>query len=164
MDNYIVINGKKAELTEDQLEKLGIKIKKDTPFARVKFGNNYYITNQECNVIKVVEAVGLFDEAHYNSVNYFNDKGFAKQVTLHQLLYRKLLKYAYENDAADCDWTNGDSEKYFIIWQSDRNKWLVDCACSWKNSSVYFNNRHLAEAAIADVIEPFMREHPDFEW
>ena len=34
MENYIVINGKKAELTEEQLVKLGIKIKKKTPFTR----------------------------------------------------------------------------------------------------------------------------------
>lgn len=27
MENYIVINGKKSELTKEQLEKLGIKIK-----------------------------------------------------------------------------------------------------------------------------------------
>lgn len=32
MENYIVINGKKAELTKEQLEALGIEIEKKDPF------------------------------------------------------------------------------------------------------------------------------------
>lgn len=31
MNNYIVINGKKAELTEEQLKQLGISIEKEKP-------------------------------------------------------------------------------------------------------------------------------------
>lgn len=36
MENYIVINGKKAELTEKQLKQLGINVEvnKETPFTR----------------------------------------------------------------------------------------------------------------------------------
>ena len=41
MENYIVINGKKAELTEEQLEKLGIEVKDDC-FKR-KIGELFFI-------------------------------------------------------------------------------------------------------------------------
>lgn len=35
MENYIVINGRKAELTEEQLKALGIETEKKSPFDRV---------------------------------------------------------------------------------------------------------------------------------
>ena len=34
MTNYICINGKKAELTEEQLKLLGIELPNESPFAR----------------------------------------------------------------------------------------------------------------------------------
>lgn len=40
----------------------------------------------------------MVDEDMYNNTNYFNDEDFTNQVMLHQKLYRKLLKYAYDND------------------------------------------------------------------
>lgn len=81
-------------------------------------------------------------------------KDFAQQVALHQLLYRKLLKYAYENDAAaaDCDWTsNAPPKKFYIIWNADRNKWIVDWHCSLKSNDVYFNKKKIAEQAISKM-------------
>ena len=50
MDNYIVINGKKAELTEEQLEKLGIKIekKRNNPFSsKLKYEEKYFIIDEQ---------------------------------------------------------------------------------------------------------------------
>lgn len=39
--NYIVINGKKAELTEEQLRALGIEKEKNNPFERVNKGGHF---------------------------------------------------------------------------------------------------------------------------
>ena len=30
--------------------------------------------------------------------------------------------------------------------------------------TVYFSNRETAEKAIKEVVEPFMKEHPEFVW
>ena len=43
-ENYIVINGKKAELTEEQLEKLGIKTSNNKRW-RAKENEKYYCVN-----------------------------------------------------------------------------------------------------------------------
>ena len=40
-ENYIVINGKRAELTEEQMKVLGIKVKKN-PFDRDGSNNRCY--------------------------------------------------------------------------------------------------------------------------
>ena len=52
MDNYIVINGKKAELTEEQLEKLGIKVekKRNNPFDNIPQSkwNSLFSVTESC--------------------------------------------------------------------------------------------------------------------
>ena len=95
MDNYIVINGKKAELTEEQLRQLGISVEvnKETPFARHS-DEAYCFINTMNSVVGLYDHNSDFDNALYDKINYFNNYNFATQVALHQLLYRKLLKYA----------------------------------------------------------------------
>ncbi len=44
--NYIVINGKKANLTEDLLKALGIAVSQNNPFRRVSFEESYYYIEQ----------------------------------------------------------------------------------------------------------------------
>ena len=167
MENYIVINGKKAELTEEQLKQLGINVEvnKETPFTRHSGELYWYISpinvitgQRDCN--------DNFDNALSDNINYFNDSKFAQQVALQQLLYRKLLKYAYTHDAFVDDWTDLNSKKYLILQSKDNNNiFYVDWNHRIKHGcSIYFTNNRVAEQAIEDVIKPFMEEHPEFEW
>lgn len=166
-ENYIVINGKKAELTEEQLKALGIEVekKRNNPFNnKFKFKEKYYFTN-------IVDGVSStlfddkFDENFIAAANSFNDKDFANQVYLHELLNRKLLKYAYENDAIVKDWTDLNSRKYFITKNTEDEQLLVNWDYRLKqNCVVYVISREAAEQAIEDVIKPFMEEHPEFIW
>ena len=166
MDNYIVINGKKAELTEEQLKQLGInvEVKKETPFARHS-DEAYCFINTMNSVVGLYDHNSDFDNALYDKINYFNNYNFATQVALHQLLYRKLLKYAYENDAIVKDWTGPHIKKYFIAKNTDKNKLFVDWDYRLKqNCVIYFTSEKVAEQAIKDVVEPFTEEHPEFVW
>lgn len=43
-ENYIVINGKKIELTEEQQKQLGIEPQKKNPFERVPEGEVYFLS------------------------------------------------------------------------------------------------------------------------
>lgn len=164
MDNYIVINGKKAELTDEQLKQLGINIEKETPFTR-KIEETYYSIGASNAVQYDIDNDNCIENVLYEAINYFNDEKFAQQVALHQLLYRKLLKYAYENDAFADDWTDPNSSKYFIIKHTDDNKFCVDWNRTLKHSGVvYFTSEKVTEQAFEDVVKPFMKEHPEFVW
>lgn len=169
MENYIVINGKKAELTEEQLKQLGIevKVKKEALFTRHS-NELYWSINATNGVVGLHDYNVDFDNALYDNVNYFNDYKFAKQVALHQLLYRKLLKYAYDNNAEvtekdlGCD---NDNPKYFIYCELYHNTFHVDSeAHTVTLGMVYFKDETVAEQAIEDVVKPFMIENPEFVW
>lgn len=165
-ENYIVINGKKAKLTEKQLKQLGINVEvnKETPFARHS-DEVYWSINAMNGVAGLHDCNSDFDNTMYDNVNYFNDYKFAEQVALQQLLYRKLLKYAYENDAIVKDWTDPNSKKYFISKSTDTNTFYADWNLTVKHGcDVYFTSNEVTERAIEYLVIPFMKEHPEFVW
>ena len=157
-DNYAVINGKKIELTEKQIKALGFEIRKPL-FERVTDGGPYYFINCYGDI----DADSREDDKLFDNVNYFNDEYFANQVALHQLLYRKLLKFAYENDCEDREWGT-KHEHWHIYYDTDSDKFGIDTNDAFKYQGAYFSAREGAWRAIEEVVKPFMKEHPEFVW
>lgn len=167
MENYIVINGKKIELTEEQLKQLGIEDKKrNNPFDRVDKFEHYHFIPSTDDIDKTTDDYNEVDQLYFDNANYFNDKDFANQVMLHQQLYRKLLKYAYDNEAEDVEWDCNSKQHYYIFFEySDKVFSIATGISIYKNEgSVYFSKQEVAEKAIEDVIKPFIEEHPEFVW
>lgn len=169
MDNYIVINGEKAELTEEQLEKLGIEVekKRNNPFDTEPQRVSVYSIGTVCvedrgtaiNPLSLSTATTLIERA-----NSFNNWEFANQVYLHELLNRKLLKYAWDNEAEDCEWDKLKSH-YYIVFNIEEKRFEIgeNIVCKIANT-VFFSSADIAKKAIEDIIKPFMEEHKDFVW
>lgn len=160
-DNYAVINGKRIELTDEQVKALGIERK--NPFERLTKYSSYYRVTDANQVDDYVETFDGTDNRLYDVANYFNDKSFANQVALHQLLYRKLLKFAYDNGLEDNEWNDRNDHWYIFYSYADE---CFDCVRNngFKSQSVYFSSPEGANRAIKEVVEPFMKEHPEFVW
>lgn len=160
-DNYAVINGKRVELTDEQLKALGIERK--NPFERVNYNEAYYFVKKDGSVSSYTNANDGIDRMLYDATNYFNDKEFANQVALHQLLYRKLLKFAYDNGLEDNEWNDRNDHWYIFYSYADE---CFDCVHNngFKSQSVYFSSPEGASRAIKEVVEPFVKEHPEFVW
>lgn len=130
-----------------------------TPFDRVKERGWYCVIGLKNETLDEWEDNDIFDDKQYECSNYFNDKDFAKQVMLHQLLYRKLLKFKLQRD-------NPIMRERLYYISKDKNALRIkfsepndeNCNC------VYFNSLQVAKQALADVVEPFLKEHPDFIW
>ena len=169
-ENYIVINGKKAELTEEQLKALGIEVeeKRKNPFERVMVGEDYYIIDIVDNVSNSEEREDRFDNVRFDHVNYFNDKAFAKQVALHQLLYRKLLKFAWEHDlirlTEDIDICDSKTVPWVVQYYLEPKCFTSSPTIIPSPIDVLFKTEDAADAAIEEVVKPFVKEHPDFVW
>ena len=180
----LTIDGKEVQLTEEQLRSLGIEIeeKRKNPFDRVAKYNSYYRVTDANQVDDYVETSDGTDNRLYGVANYFNDKQFAKQVALHQLLYRKLLKFAYDNECEDTAEWNGMSkptydntcdntvewsrknQHYSVRYSYEAGDFVMFCQYDDKGQDVYFSSESDAERAINEVIKPFMEEHPEFVW
>lgn len=157
-DNYAVINGRRIKLTDEQVKTLGIEVKRPL-FDKVNDGGPYYFINCYGDI----DADSREDDRLFDNVNYFNDEYFANQVALHQLLYRKLLKFAYENKCADVEW-NGSNDHWCIYYNPDNFKYCIAGFDSYKFDCVWFSSEDAAKRAIEEVVKPFIKEHPDFVW
>lgn len=162
-DIKLIIDGKEIPLTEAQLAALTSNSIIKNPFRRVAKEQEYYYISYRGNIEDTLDSQKGVDNMAFNNVNYFNDKDFALQVSLRQLLYRKLLKFAWDNDARDIEW-NGNNEHYSICYDYYMRCFLVPTAYNVKSTDVFFSSKEGAQRAIKEVIEPFMKEHPEFVW
>ena len=165
-NNYAVINGKRVELTDEQVKAISTEIveMKTNPFNRMGLGSYYYVPIYDGTARTFTEDNGITDTFMHLNGNYFNDKSFAQQVALHQLLYRKLLKFAYDNGFEDTAEWDGANKHWCIYYGNSRKKFDTTWHDLAQYSYVYFSSEKGAKAAIKEVIEPFMKEHPEFVW
>ena len=161
MDNYICINGKKAELTEEQLEKLGIKLEMLGSFDRQDNGDKYYFINSIGEIVVNEEHNNDSNCNHYNIANYCTNKELLKKRALYETLNRRLWRYSMEHDGDKIDWDR-DGEKYYIFYNTDSKKWLVSSLCHSWDFAVFFYSLEIAKNAIKEVVVPFVKENPEF--
>ena len=164
----VTIDGKEVRLTAEQVKALKLelllKMKSSNPFERVEKYAEYYCIKGTGEIYDYCEDGGSFDSTLYSESNYFNDKNFANQVYLHQLLYRKLLKYAYDNEFEDEEW-NGTKMHAYIIYNFTRKDYDIRWTRNEKEpGTVYFKTPTRATAALNEVVMPFVKEHPEFVW
>ena len=162
MENYIVINGKKAELTPEQLKALGLETETN-PFERVKRNGTYYAISGTGKVGVWDDYRNLTDDNCYNVGNYCTDREMLQQRAYVETLNRLLWRYSMEHSGREIDWSNTD-DKYRICYDFDDNRCRIyanSYTCTF--GTPYFRTMETAENAIKEIVEPFMAEQPDFK-
>ena len=155
MENYICINGKKAELTEEQMKALGIELPKASPFTIEKDETYWFITSYGALVETNTNANR---KDRHNAGNYCTDHDMMKHRALHETLNRLLWRYSMEHDGDKID-------KDFFMVIKEKGGLLNSYSTSAAGiGEVKFYSHEDAKAAIEEVIEPFMKAHPDFKW
>lgn len=159
----LTIDGKEIQLTEEQLKALGTKVRKN-PFERAKYHDLYYYAHEDNDVWSDTDLCADADNRRYDVANYFNDRQFAEQVALHQLLYHKLLKFAYDNECEDAAEWDGVNPHWHITYNKVNDVFITMKRLASKELTICFSTEEGANRAITEVVEPFMKEHPDFVW
>lgn len=156
----LIVDGEEVPLTDDQLRMLGLPPTRNNPFERVKSWQEYYCLTDYCGAIAYSESNKNLADKNYEIVNYFNDKNFAEQVYLRQLLQRKLLRFAwnYGYEATD------EPNQYYISYFPKTKSYVAQIDLGFHVSSPRFSSYEGAALAIKDVVEPFIKEHPNFVW
>lgn len=164
IDTYLVVNGEKVALTLEQLNALGLNKNRNNPFDCVIEGKTYYYVDYNGLVDSHRERGDSTDDGLKRASNYFNDKDFAVQIALHQLLYRKLLKFAYDNGCEDiAEWDN-NNRHWSIMYSTDMKDFKANDNYCFKHQDAYFSSEEAAERAIKEVVKPFIEKYPEFVW
>lgn len=168
MENYICINGKKAELTEEQMKALGIELPKPSPFERVTntantFYEYYYIADdgQVHTTVDSSYSDGKTDnDLRFRIANYCTDGELLEQRALRETLSRLLWRYSMMHNG---DKINFDDRKAKFYIAYSYKEFAVRSVSGTKNECTYFYDEASAYGAIKEIIEPFMKAHPEFK-
>lgn len=170
MDNYVMINGTKYEIDDsDKMHNIKKLLGIANPFACRDEDTSYWLIGVDGDARSEVDIHESEDDSIYNNCNYFSSEKAAEQVALHQLLYRKLLKYAYDNDVIDRQAWNGNNRHYYIlqypvIERNHARDYVPSYDIAHATDTVYFATEDAARSAIAEVVIPFMKKYPEFTW
>ena len=171
MENKIILDGVEYTLSEELAEKLKAEVVEQKaqrdlkiPFEREEHDTYYFITT--CGHVNYdTDDMLRADDEKYNVGNYCRDKGLTEQRALHETLNRLLWRYSEEHGGENA-WNSQNLQDHYYIYLHTQNSTL----CVSYNDAhrvegvVYFKDKATAEAAIEEVVKPFMAEHPEFVW
>ena len=165
MTNYICINGKKAELTEEQMKALGIEIPKaKSPFDRVELSKGYNCITGTGKVIRTYDMDDVNDRECHKVGNYCTDASLLQQRALHETLSRLLWRYSMEHDGDKINWKFVSQSKWYVFYNTSSKKWSVGVGHNSFFLDTYFYTEKIAENAIEEIIKPFIAAHIDFKF
>ena len=168
MDNYICIDGVKVSLNDSQISELRAifekrETKKNSPFKRQKYGDDYYYIATIGKIDASFETNCDVDSVRHDNANYCTDKELLKQRALEEILARRLWRYSMKHGGDKIDWSDGQC-KYTIYYDTEKGLFYITTnPISQTINTTYFVDRETALNAIKEVIEPFMKEYPDFK-
>lgn len=169
MENYIVLNGKKAELTEEQLKALGIEIEKKDPFARKYGAGTYHWIASDGTVMTTIDFgdKDMADSKRFNVANYCADKHLIEQQALHETLNRLLWRAGIRAGELENEWDCNNAHWYIYknIYNAGKNELSVSSVVYFRDLNIaYFPTKESAKNAIETIVKPFIAEHPEFAW
>ena len=168
MDNYICIDGVKVLLNDSQISELrAILEKKETkksPLFERQHHNKYYYIDASGEVSNAYELGDSFDLVRYDNANYCTDEELLRQRALEEILARRLWRYSMEHGGDKIDWSNSQQNKFAIFCSGSNGLFYISAhAISQIINTTYFVDYETAMNAIKEVVEPFMKEYPDFK-
>lgn len=157
-ENYIVINGKRAELTKEQMEQLGIEVEWNNRWRASNRGG-YWFVNADNLADMAQEGYDIYDDFRYYSHNYFQTR---EEVETHaRVLETEMLlkKYADEHNDEFKDF------KCYLVWSSAANNYRIDKTCSTcKPRTIFFSSVKIVGDAIKEIGEERIIEYLTYEW
>ena len=163
MENYLMLNGKRIDLTAEQIETLVGKKEKD-PFERVEERKFYFALDTYGKVEDVSEDFDEWDLKLYNIGNYCTDRELMEQRALHEILNRLLWRYSMQHGGREIDWEI-NSEKWSVFYDHLGERFdAYFCFSEQRAGAIYFKDEETANAAIEEIVIPFTEKHPEFRW
>lgn len=116
MENYLVLNGQKIELTPEQYKEVcnAVSPKKEIDIFDKEYCKVYFYITDTGGVIRKLDKNELADSLHHLNANYCHNFELMKKRSRYENLERVLWRFSEENGGAGC---------YTIYMNTDRNSW-----------------------------------------
>ena len=152
--------GKTYVVYEDELEPA--EEPKKSPFE-CEEGDRFYFVTTYGTVSDYTWKNDATDKKLTEVANCCKDEKRMKQRALHEILSRLLWQASEESGEADNPW-DGNHEHYAIAHHEANDGFGIMALYRDHGFEPYFATEEAAQAAIDNIIRPFMKEHPEFKW
>ena len=160
-NTYLIVDGERIELTKEQMEYLGIKVKEKTIFDRVELGEHFYTIDKD-GCVDIYSWNGDNGFLCHQVANYCTDEKLLISKAKTEVLNRLLWRFSMENNGDKIDWNDEKQAKYRIYKDILSNDWrIVYNIDSYIFDTVYFISQEIAEKAIHEIVIPFMKGELD---
>lgn len=149
MENYLVLNGQKIELTPEQYQEVcnAVSPKEKSLFGRKERNEIYYYIGDDGRVGFSKERDWCADILRYGIANYCSVKDLAMKHSNYEALERILWRFSEDN---------GGAGSYTIYINIDKNRWdVLDIRISAILFGPTFCSRQVANEAI-EVAEKWL--------
>lgn len=156
MTNYVMIDGKKFVLNAEQSKDILRSVQNtglSPSFLRAKKNKNYFYIDSRGTLVFETEGYGDDDE-RFAVANYCTDKDLMEQRALHETLSRLLWRFSE---------SNGGRGPY-SIGKDHAGGNLHVVGSSYDYLDATFVSTEVAQRAIDEVANPFIKANPDFKW
>lgn len=156
MTNYVMIDGKKFTLNAKQSKEILRSVQNanlGSSFLRVKENKDYFCIDAEGAVITVTEGYG-HDSKRFAVANYCTNSKLMEQRALHESLSRLLWRFSE---------SNGGRGPY-SIGKDHAGGNLHVVGSSYDYLDATFVSTEVAQRAIDEVANPFIKANPNFRW
>lgn len=158
MENYIVINGKRIDLTKEQIEKLELDVKKKSDFNKVEQWGAFYSICSTGTIKVMTEDNYVGCKLLHYVGNYCTNENLMIERAKEEVLSRLLWRFSMENGGNEIDWTDFTQYKYFIYQDKTTGKWHITGRTYAKAiSEIHFINREIAQKALDEIVIPFYK-------
>ena len=156
MKNYLVINGKRVDLTEEQIKQLGLEVEKKSPFDRTEKEKKFYYVSDFGYVAATYDLKNIADDKLYDVANYCTDKALLTARAKEEVLNRLLWRFSMENGGDAIDWEDDLKRKYFIFKDYKKHDWEIAFSIDfYRLGIVHFISEEIAQRAIDEIVIPF---------
>lgn len=117
MKNYLVLNGKKIELTPEQYKEVcnAVSLKK-SPFEKRGKDETYYYIDKDGLISRDKEQGLCIDDLLYAGANYCSNRKLMEKRSNYEVLERILWRFSEEN---------GGGGAYFICYDKEIGDWAI---------------------------------------
>lgn len=151
MENYLMLNGQRIELTDSQYKEImnaisGSAPTKENPFAKQENKDYYFITSYGM-IVGVPYTKCNDDDLRYKNGNYCSDKDLLTRRAFYEKIERNLWRFSMEN---------GGSGNFYIYFNKLQDRWDWSYSETLKSFEPTFVNKEVVNRAINEVLIPLL--------
>lgn len=145
----------KIKAMEEELKQLKEELnkklyKKEKGYFKPRANKEYYCVNF-ASVLKYDWYDANFDNVCYNTANCFETKEETEKVLFEQTLFRKIRRFRDTYDEEEVDWSDNETQKYYIHYDYKANKLRVNYRYYFRDINIiYFTSKEVAEMCLEE--------------